>query len=85
MGEKRHLYTDKPSEKSQIRLLNSAYWQIVCVKKKKVMMERYQAELVKKDSIPWISPNICAHYIVLPGHELATHLMQKHFFFKSLS
>ena len=36
MGEKRHLYTDKPSEKSQIRLLNSAYWQIVCVKKKKL-------------------------------------------------
>jgi len=84
MGEKRHLYTDKTSEKSQILLFNSAYWQIACVKKK-VMMETYQAELVKKDSISWISPNIYAHYIVLPGHELATHLMQKHFFFKSLS
>lgn len=31
---------------------------------KKVMMERYQAELVKKGSISWILPNIYAHYIV---------------------
>lgn len=51
MGEKRHLYTDKTSEKSQILLFNSAYWQIACVKKK-VMMETYQAELVRKTVFP---------------------------------